>query len=263
MRRIVIAVILAALCLTANAQSDDEALDKLRGLYDAPFTRNLVSFTCDVQFDWNNHFVQTIGTVPPAALPTLRRLQTAHHRVFVDRSSATISQGPRPEDISELPHATDLENALQAMITSGLNAWIPFATNVILPVRPTTFTIQHLDSGAKMVMNGPGVSATLLLRPDMRIVDVLSERPQSLHFSTEFANGPNGYLLQSVKTGSGAADDGTWTASFVYQYQSIDGFQIPGAVSVTQQATGEKWAYSLTDCKTMTGVTLKVLPPKN
>lgn len=123
--------------------------------------------------------------------------------------------------------------------------------------------MQHLETGVKMVMNGPGVSATLLLLSDMRITRVFSDHPQPLHFSTEFTDGPNGYLLQSVRTGAGATDDGTWNASFRYRYQNIGGFQIPEVVSVTQEATGEKWAYSLTDCKAITAVTAEVSPPKN
>jgi len=114
-----------------------------------------------------------------------------------------------------------------------------------------------------MVMSGPGVSATLMLQPDMRITRVLSDRPQPLHFSTEFSNGPNGFLLQSVRTGSGAIDDGTWNADFAYKYQSIGGFQIPASASVTQETTKEKWDYVLTECKAVSGVTLNVLPPKN
>ncbi|HWE85104.1 MAG TPA: hypothetical protein VG267_09180 [Terracidiphilus sp.] len=266
MRRFILVVVVAALFIPANSQSmntDDETLAKLRGLYDAPFTRSLVSFTCDVQFDWNMNFVQTLGAVPPSALPTIERLQAAHHRVFVDRSGATISQGPRPGDLSGAAHAADLENALQAVITSGLNEWLPVAMNEILPVRPTRFTMQRFDNGAKLVMNGTGVAATIMLLPDMRIVHVSGVLPQPFHFSTEFISGPNGYLLQSVKTGSGSTEDGSWDSSFGYQYRNVSGFQIPGEVSVTQQATGEKWDYSLDDCKTMTGVSLQVQAPKH
>ncbi len=252
-------------CLPALSQSmgsNDEMLSKTRGLYDAPLTRQLVSFDCAVQFDWKRHFINTLGTVPSAALPTVNRLQSLSHRVFVDRSGAVVSEIPSATDLSGTPHASDLEATLQAIVSSGLNAWLPFATNVILPVKPTTFTFQPVDAGFRVVMKGANVSATLNLLPDMRITSVISELPQPQHFATEFTTGPNGYLIQSVKTGSRAEAQTSWDAIFAYRYQNIQGFQLPAEVVVTQVATGEKWDYSLDDCKAMTGTVLNVQAPK-
>ena len=97
-------------------------------------------------------------------------------------------------------------------------------------------------------MKGANVSATLDLLPDMRITSVTSELPQAQHFATEFTTGPDGYLLQSLKTGSGTGASTSWNAIFAYRYQKMQGFQIPVEVAVTQVATGEKWDYSLDDC---------------
>ena len=247
--------------LSQSADSNDAMMSKTRGLYDAPFTRGLVSFDCSVQFDWKRHFVSTVGTVPVAALPTLTQLQSLPHRVFVDRSGAVVSEVPKATDLSGTPHATELEAALQAMVSSGLNAWLPFATNVILPVKPTTFTFHPTDTGFQVVMKGANIAATLNLLPDSRIASVTSELPQALHFITEFTNGPDGYLLQSVKTGSSNDSQTGWNAIFAYHYQRIQGFQLPVEMAVTQVATGEKWEYSLDGCKVAKGVVLNVQPP--
>lgn len=148
------------------------------------------------------------------------------------------------------------------MVSSGLNAWLPFSTNVILPMKPTTFTFQRLDTGFRVVMKGANVSATLDLLPDMRIASVVSELPQPQHFVTEFTAGPDGYLLQSVKTGSGAEASTSWNAIFAYHYQKIQGFQIPVEIAVTQVATEETWDYSLDDCKAVTGTVINVQAPE-
>lgn len=264
MRHLSLILISLLACLPALSQSadpNDAIMSKTRDLYDAPFTRQLVSIDCSVQFDWKKHFINTLGTVPSAALPTVDRLQSLSHRVFVDRSGAVVSEIPRATDLSGTPHATDLEAAFQAIVSSGLNAWLPFATNVVLPVKPTKFSFQHLDTGFKVVMNGANVSATLDLLPDMRIISVTSELPQAQHFATEFASGPNGYLLQSVKTGAGADGNTPWDAIFAYRYQNVQSFQIPVGVAVTQVASGERWDYSLDDCKAVSGVVVKVQAP--
>lgn len=261
MRHFKLVLISLLVSLPAHSQStnpDDAVLSKARGLYDAPFTRQLVSVDCSVRFDWKEHFINTVGTLPTAALPAVNRLQSLQHRVFVDRSGAVVSEFPRATDLSAIPHASDLEAALQAMVSSGLNAWLPFATNVILPVKPTNFTFQRSDTGFKVMMKGANISATLDLLPDMRITSVISELPQPQHFVTEFTTGPDGYLLQSVKTGSRTEGQASWNAIFTYRYQKIQGFQVPIDVEVTQVATGEKWNYSLDDCKTLSGIVLNV-----
>lgn len=262
--RLILIPFLACLCAhSQSAGSDDAMLSKARGLYDAPFTRQLVSLECSVRFDWKKHFVDTVGVVPAAAIPTVNRLQMLPHRVFVDRSGAVVSEIPRASNLSGTPHAAELEAAFQAMVSSGLNAWLPFATNVILPMKPTTFTFQNSVTGFKVVMKGANVSATLDLLPDMRITTVTSELPQPQHFETDFSTGPNGYLLQSVKTGSGADPHVSWDAVFAYRYQSVQGFQIPINVAVTQMSTGEKWEYSLDDCKAVTGTVITAQAPEN
>jgi len=264
MRQISILLVAMSICLPAfpqSTESDETLLTRAHGLYDTPFTGPLVSFACAVQFDWKRHIFETLGAVPPAATSTIEHLQAIQHRVFVDRSGAVVSEVPKPTDLSGTPHGADLESSFQAIVSSGINAWLPFAMDEILPVKPSKSSIQKVDTGFKVVMNGPNVSATLMVLPDMRISNVISEFPQPLHFTTSFVSGPNGFLLQSVKTGPGTSDLDKWDATFTYTFQGIQGVQLPGGVTVTQSATGEKWAYSLDDCKAVTGVKLEVRAP--
>jgi hypothetical protein len=266
MRQLSLAIVLISVCvpcLAQSQQSDEALLAKTRALYDAPFTRTLVSFDCAVQFAWKDHFVETLGQVPPAAIPTIGHLQTIEHRVFVDRSSAVVSEIPKATDLTGVPHGADLEHGLQAIVSSGLNAWLPFATNVILPVKPTKFSFQREDADYKLVMNGTNVNATLILFPDLRITSVVSQLPQTLRFGTDFISGPDGYLLQSVKTSSDISSNSKWESTFGYAYQSVQGFRLPSVVTVTQQATSEIWRYSLSDCKVITGITVEVGAPKH
>jgi hypothetical protein len=263
MRKAALLIALLALSSSALAQSpdsDDALLTKARHLYDAPFTRNLVSFDCAVQFDWKNHFQVAIGSVPPAAVPIIDQLQTIPHRVFVDRSGATVSAIPKAPDLSAIPHSSELEQALNSIVTGGINAWIPFATNVILPIKPTKFAFQRSDVGYKVTMNGNGVNATLLLDSDLRLESVESQLPQQMQFDTRFADGPNGYLLGSVTTIMPTGAGSSSASKFDYKFQTLQSFQLPSEVIVTP-ANSEVWHFSLTDCKIMTGITIKVDAP--
>jgi len=264
MYRRVFSFVMCCLCAPAVSQtvaSDEALLAKTRGLYDAPFTRDLVSFDCAVQFDWKKHFVDFLGTMPPAAAPIAERLQTIQHRVFVDRTGAVVSAIPKATDLNGVAHAAELEKSFDAMVSGGISAWLPFGTNIILPIAPTKYSFEKLDSGYKLVMNGPGVAATLLLKEDMRLTSVVSQLPQPMRFTTEFTPGPEGFLLGSVKTGSTNDTSVTLEATFTFAYQTVQGFQLPSLVTVTP-ATKEAWHYGLTDCKAVKGAAIKVGPPK-
>lgn len=78
-----------------------------------------------------------------------------------------------------------------------------------------------------------------------------------MRFTTEFMNGPNGFLLESTKTWPATSTASDGEATFAYTYQTVQGFQLPSLVTVTA-STSETWYYDLTDCKAMTGITLNV-----
>lgn len=265
MQSSVLLTALIMLCSSALAQSpdsDEVLLTKARDLYDAPFTRNLVSFDCSVQFDWKKHFQDAIGSVPPAAVPVIDRLQTIPHRAFVDRSGATISAIPKAPDLSAIPRGTDLEQAMNSIVTGGINAWIPFATNVILPVKPTTFAFHRSDNDYKITMNGNGVDATLLVGSDLRLASADTKLPLQMRFTTRFVDGPKGYLLASVTTVMPTSTGGDSASRFDYEFQPLQDFQLPSEVTVTP-ANSEVWHFALTDCKVVAGITVKVGAPPN
>jgi hypothetical protein len=263
MRYLFYLIVSFSICAYGAAQtaaSDEAFLAKTRALYDAPFLQGLVSFDCAVKFDWKQHFLEILPSIPPAAVSTIDRLQAIQHRVFVSPSGAVVSSLPKAPDLSGVAKATELEQVYDAMVPGGINAWMPFGRNVILPYEPTRYNFEKIDSGYKLALYGAGVTATLLLAEDLRITSGISQLPQATRFTTEFIEGPHGFLLGSVKT---ADTDGpaNQVAEFSYTYQDVDGFQIPFRVTV-KPSTSEAWNYQLTDCKVMKGVTIKVGLPQ-
>jgi hypothetical protein len=65
-----------------------------------------------------------------------------------------------------------------------------------------------------------------------------------------------------VKTSSDISSNDKWESAFAYAYEAVQGFELPSVVSVTQGNTKETWQYSLSDCKAITGITVKVEAPK-
>ncbi len=233
---------------------------KTRALYDAPFTRNLISFDCEVQFDWKKHFLEFMKVIPPNALQMVERLQNVQHRVFVDRSGAVVSAVPKAPDLADSPPAAKLEQVFDGMVSGGLSAWLPSSMGEILPIAPTKYAFEAMDTGYSLNMHGPGVAGTLLLQPDLRVTSGVMQLPQPMRFATDFIGGPSGYVLESVKTGSTSDSSAAGEAGFSFTYQTVQGFQLPSLVTVTPSTT-EPWHYSLTGCKVVVGLTIHVLPP--
>ncbi len=256
---------LFCLCVSAvpqSSKSDEQLMAKTRALYDAPFTRDLAAFDCAVQFDWKQHFSEMLGTLPSGAAPMAENLQTIDHRVSVDHARAVVSSTPKQPDFSGVQYRSQLEQLEQvfiAMVSSGLNAWLPSGTNVILPVGKTQYVFEKRPSGYKLTMEGENVAGTLLLEADLRVTSGDMQLPQPMRFSTDFEAGPQGLVLASVKAGRTAGATESGEATFAYTYQSVDGEQIPDAVTVIP-ATGSKWQYRLTDCKVVKFVKVQALP---
>ena len=254
MRRILLAIFLSGISVLAFSQktsSDEALLAKTRALYDAPFTRDLVSFDCAVQFDWKKHFIDYLGVVPQAAAPTVARLQTMQHRVFVNRAEAVVSSTPKAMDLTGVEHGAELEEDFEAMLSNGLNAWIPFGGNIILPVGPTKYSFQKTGPGYRIVMSGPNLAATLRLGADMHIASGEIQLPHPMRFSTQFTNGPDGLLVSIFKTAATTETGIDREAGFAYSYQRVQGLQLPTHVTVSQPSTTEAWHYTLTDCKVL------------
>src|ERR1700761_8841016 len=50
----------AAFCHAQTAINDATFLKQARAKYDAPFERGLQSFSCAIEFDWKQHFTESV-----------------------------------------------------------------------------------------------------------------------------------------------------------------------------------------------------------
>ena len=246
-----IAFLLAA---TLTAQTPTPAPDqaallaRTRALYDTPFSHQLASLNCAVDFDWRQHLTEALGTLPDKAAPTLNTLQTVRTRVVVDARGATVSKPDPPPPLDPQLHEPELQHAMETIVTGGLNAWLPFSRGAIFPMDTTAYTFENIDGGYKLNMTGPNIAANLLLDKDLHLTSGVSEAPQHMRFDTQFSTGPHGLLLATVHTGQTSIPAEAGESASHYTYQDVQGFQLPLTIDITA-ASQEHWHFQLSECK--------------
>ena len=84
----------AASCHAQTAVNDATVLKQTRAKYDAPFERNLQSFSCAVEFDWKRHFAEAVRLGDEGTDEEIAKLiQPINTRVTVTRQNAAVSSG--------------------------------------------------------------------------------------------------------------------------------------------------------------------------
>lgn len=135
-----------------RAEHDRRALlNEVREKYDAPFTRNLASFDCAVDFSWKEHFTETTRVGDEGSDEELEKIfQPIRNRVTVTRQDVTVYSGLSEDAIGKLPHGGMAEFLLEHAAQKSLYSWLPASTNTLLPNPATPITFEQYPSGFKL-----------------------------------------------------------------------------------------------------------------
>lgn len=243
----------AMLCRAQGTRTDQELLRQAREKYDAPFTRNLQSFDCAVDFSWKQHFTETLRLGDEGTDEELEKIfQPIRNRVLVTREKVTVSSGLSDDAISRLPHGGMAEFLLEHAVQKSLYTWLDAERNAMLPGPDTSVSFVQSPSGYKLDFTMEGSDVEMVLAPDMRLQSAAEKANQADHFETSFVNGQHGFLLTSLTMG----EDGNFAPGnrliYTYTYQTFDGIELPENVAVVRESHREVWRYKLSGCTVQT-----------
>lgn len=95
----------AAFCHAQTVINDATVLKQTRAKYDAPFERNLQSFSCAVEFNWQQHFTEAVRVGDEGTDEEIAKLiQPISTRVTVTRQNTIVSSGMTDDEEKKLPH---------------------------------------------------------------------------------------------------------------------------------------------------------------
>ncbi len=239
----------AMLCHAQGTKTDQALLGQAREKYDAPFTRNLQSFDCAVDFSWKDHFTETTRVGDEGTDEELENIfQPIRNRVTVTRQNVTVSSGLTDDAEAKLPHGGMAEGLLKHAVQKSLYTWLPASTNTILPNPDAPVSFEQSPSGYKLVFKVQTSDVEMVLAPDMRLQRAAVKANQSDHFETSFTPGLHGFLLTSLTMG----EDGNFEPGnrliYSYTYQTVDGVELPEHVVVIRESHHEVWRYRLSNC---------------
>jgi len=99
----------ASFCHAHAATHDVMLLKQARAKYDAPFGRNLQSFSCAVEFNWKQHFTEAVRLGDEGTDEEIAKvIQPIRTRVTVSRLNPAVSSG-----MTRLPHGSMAEGLLK------------------------------------------------------------------------------------------------------------------------------------------------------
>jgi len=266
MHRYFLIAILGISCVTSFSQSPKIAkspgdaeglLAKTKALYDTPFRSGLISFSCAIDFDFEQYLKSNFGETARTDSPIAQVLKPIRYRILVDHSGASISTQPKLPDLSQLPVAGQLEESNRSLMQIGLNNWVPYAYGEVLPIGPTNYHFETTATGYNLSMDGQGITGKLILDHDLHLVSGIIDTLQHIEITTKFVNAPNGLVLAASSTDT----DHAGVARFTYTYQMVDGFNLPQSVGLTSEQNKMTLNYALTDCKVQHGIVVHVAPP--
>jgi hypothetical protein len=241
------------LCHAQVPKSDQALLNEARGKYDAPFTRNLESFDCAVDFSWKDHFTETTRVGDEGTDEELEKIfQPIRNRVTVTRQKVTVSSGLSDDEIGKLPHGGMAEFLLEHAVQKSLYTWLPASTNTILPNPDTPVSVEKSASGYKLAFKMQTSDIEMVLGHDMGLQIATLKAPQSDHFETSFAPGQQGLLLTSWTMGEDGNSERGHRLIFTYTYQTVGGIQLPEHVAINRESHHEVWRYRLSGCTVKT-----------
>jgi hypothetical protein len=239
----------ATFCHAQAAPDDATFLKQARAKYDAPFARNLQSFSCAVEFNWKQHFTEAVRVGDEGTDEEIAKLiQPIRTRVTVSRQNATVSSGMTEDEERRLPHGGMAEGLLEHAVQFSLNHWLVFSNNALFPSEGTPVHVERSASGYKLEFNIQTFNVEMLLTSDMSLQSVGEKGSASDRWETDFRPGPQGFLLTSYRLG----EDGDFRPGnriiLTYAYQNVGGFQLPEQVAINRESHHEIWHYKLVGC---------------
>lgn len=184
----------SASCCAQTAVNDATVLNQIRSKYDAPFGRNLQSFSCTVAFNWKQHLTEVVRLGDEGTDEEIAKfIQPITTRVTVTRQNAAVSSSMTEEEERKLPHGGMAEGLLKHAVQYSLNNWLAASGTALLPPSGTAVHVEPSASGYKLGFRIQTFDVEMLFTRDLGLQSEGVKGSPTDTRETDFRPGPRGF----------------------------------------------------------------------
>ena len=223
-----------AQAVTGKAQTD--LLTAARAQYYNLRFHGVKSFTCNVDVDWDAMFKQFNGSALPADSPMM--LYLAKSRLGVKETVASgaevtwANSGTPPAEFAD--SASQLRGGIKQMLDGFFQAWTPNINGELFSSEVTVITAT--DTGYLVAEKNPDKSSDKLTFDKNMLLSHISSTSSNLSAEVDMTYSKNaqGWLVSVIEGDYRQPVTAPPThVTMQAQYQTVDGFQLPGAILLT------------------------------
>ncbi len=232
----------------------EKVLEQARARYYSLRAEGLSEFRCSVVPNWDLALAKVRRGDPKEADRELKILQASHFGVAVP---AYGDPAIVPASAAESPAEQDERSAVeyhkaQKMARSLFLVWAGSVSDPLLPKPGAEYTLEEEPSQYRFIFHDGTTDAETVTDREMLIKSVrLTQGKFAMVFSPEFKKVAGGLLPSSYDLSyPGLPQEDQLRIRTVLDYQLVDGFQLPGKLTLTATGGGESdtFEFSFVDC---------------
>ncbi len=235
----------------AESRSPAAEFSKARALYDTPIDRGLESFTCDVAFDWKEFLVKATSAPVQDTDERLAYLRSIHLTITDDLKSAGALHWAAP---TTAPDASEdsigkLRTGLEALWSGFFQSWNGFATGEMVSPPGGSAVVTRTADGLTVTARENGKLAEQRYSRELRLESLHVVTPSvDSAMTPSFLETPQGLVLASMQSVDRQPPSAAPVqVATTVQYASVNGFQLPSAVTIDVAGTA-RFAFQLSGC---------------
>jgi len=244
--------------LITKVANPDELLAKANKLYYSYKATGLDGFDCAVHPDWK----KIVGVASKGAtdaedeqdLQLLDGVKIKLHARLMDESTLDWDDGQsagKPLDASSTAKLTAMHRATQQTIQGFLQFWTPFINGSVVPASSEGLDITESAKGYKVIAAQGDSTVTEHFDPKLVLQEFhVAMSGASINFAPSYKATDKGLLVSSFIARiqpPGTAAGQSQEMRVAIDYQTVDGFPIPGKLSMSGAKTGQ-FDFVFNDC---------------
>jgi hypothetical protein len=229
---------------TAQKPDKKEILAKARQSYYVLQNEGLKSFQCVIQPNWTQ-LLAYLSEKPVAANdPLLAKLSAVQYSAVIDeQGSAKVT----PVRLAGANADSNLDQIIaqgQQVVDGFFKSWGPMVVTGAFPEeQDQNYDLSDQPDGYHFIQKAGDASIELILTRDVVLTAMKVTSPTAnVLMLPKYSKTEKGLLMSGVDTD---INKGTQVVNFQVQYQTIEGFQLPGKVSYQVTLPSEKVSFDL------------------